>query len=141
MAIVMQYDKGSGVTYAYKTQFSWGVKKKIAGAKRRLLGIVDSQTGEIIPVDGKRKNEEMPKAPQRKNEEMSKASQKKYNTPEKNESPKSSDLKSLCDRFLERCESQKKLAEKLKDQLDAMGKPLDDLKTQMQSLHVNAKER
>jgi hypothetical protein len=49
MAIIHQYDKRSGITYAYESIY-WD-------EKRKLIGRIDPDTGEIVPTDGRcRKN-------------------------------------------------------------------------------------
>jgi len=52
-AIVHQKDKRSGLTYAYESVSYWDKEKKQSRAKRRLIGKVDPQSGEIIPTDGR----------------------------------------------------------------------------------------
>ncbi len=51
--IVYQKDKRSGITYAYKSVSYWDKEKQQSRAKRTLIGRVDSQTGEIVPTDGR----------------------------------------------------------------------------------------
>lgn len=61
MAIIKQHDKRSGITYAYESHSYWDPEKKMVRAKRKLIGRVDAETGEIIPTDGrnhKKKEEE-----------------------------------------------------------------------------------
>ena len=55
MAIIKQYDKRSGITYAYESHSYWDPEKKMTRAKRKLIGRVDPQTGEITPTDGRNK--------------------------------------------------------------------------------------
>lgn len=55
MAIVYQHDKRSGITYAYESISHWDKEKKQSKAKRKLIGRVDKQTGEIVPTDGRGK--------------------------------------------------------------------------------------
>jgi len=49
-AIIRQYDKRIGVTYAYESTSYWDKDKKQSRSQRRLIGIVDSETGEIKPT-------------------------------------------------------------------------------------------
>jgi hypothetical protein len=57
MAIIHQYDKRSGITYAYESISYWDKEKKMSRAKRKLIGRIDPDTGEIVPTDGRcRKN-------------------------------------------------------------------------------------
>ncbi len=53
MAIVYQHDKRSGITYAYESKSYWDKDKKMSRAKRTLIGRVDTDTGEIVPTDGR----------------------------------------------------------------------------------------
>ena len=46
MGIVYQTDKRSGITYAYP-------QLKRSRSKRKLIGRVDKDTGEIVPTDGR----------------------------------------------------------------------------------------
>ncbi len=52
-AIVYQTDKRSGITYAYESVSCWDRDKQQSRAKRTLVGRVDSETGEIVPTDGR----------------------------------------------------------------------------------------
>ena len=53
MAIVKQYDKRSGLTYAYEATYHWDKEKQQSRCTRKLIGRLDTQTGEIIPTDGR----------------------------------------------------------------------------------------
>ena len=53
MAIVKQYDKRSGITYAYEATYHWDKEKQQSRCKRKLIGRVDTETGEIMPTDGR----------------------------------------------------------------------------------------
>ena len=53
MAIVKQYDKRSGITYAYEATYHWDKEKKQSRCTRKLIGRVDDKTGDIIPTDGR----------------------------------------------------------------------------------------
>jgi hypothetical protein len=53
MAIIYQHDKRSGITYAYESHSYWDKEKKTSRAKRTLIGRVDTDTGEIVPTDGR----------------------------------------------------------------------------------------
>jgi hypothetical protein len=59
MAIIHQYDKRSGITYAYESHSYWDKEKKTSRAKRTLIGRVDSVTGEIVPTDGRCKKDKV----------------------------------------------------------------------------------
>jgi hypothetical protein len=62
MAIIHQYDKRSGITYAYESHSYWDKEKKMTRAKRTLIGRVDTATGEIVPTDGRCRKDKPPKA-------------------------------------------------------------------------------
>ena len=53
MAITYNRDKRSGLTYAYETTYTWDKEKKQSRSKRRLIGRLDEETGEIVPTDGR----------------------------------------------------------------------------------------
>lgn len=61
MAIIHQYDKRSGITYAYESHSYWDKEKKTSRAKRKLIGRVDPDTGEIVPTDGRGKKDKVKK--------------------------------------------------------------------------------
>ncbi len=57
MSIVYATDKRSGITYAYESHSYWDKETKKPRCKRKLIGRVDPETGEIKPTDGRcRKN-------------------------------------------------------------------------------------
>jgi len=53
MGIIYQHDKRSGITYAYDSHAVWDKDKKMSRAKRTLIGRLDTETGEIMPTDGR----------------------------------------------------------------------------------------
>ncbi|MDD3028606.1 MAG: IS1634 family transposase [Erysipelotrichaceae bacterium] len=61
MAIVKQHDKRSGITYAYEATYHWDKEKQQSRCKRKLIGRVDSDTGEIVPTDGRCRKDKPPK--------------------------------------------------------------------------------
>ena len=67
IAIIHQKDKRSGLTYAYESISFWDREKKQSRSKRRLIGRVDEQTGEIVPTRGsnKRDKQQAASAPRR----------------------------------------------------------------------------
>ena len=65
MAIVYQPDKRSGITYVYESISTWDKEKKQSRSKRKLIGRLDKETGEIVPTDGRMKGEKVPKPPSR----------------------------------------------------------------------------
>ena len=53
--IIKQYDKRSGQTYLYESISYWDSEKKQSRAKRKLIGKLDPDTGEVVPTDGRMK--------------------------------------------------------------------------------------
>lgn len=53
MAIIKQYDKRSGITYVYESHSFWDPNKKMTRAKRTLIGRLNTETGEVVPTDGR----------------------------------------------------------------------------------------
>lgn len=52
-SIVYQIDKKTGTKYAFESVSYWDKEKKQPRSKRKYLGKVDPETGEIIPSRGK----------------------------------------------------------------------------------------
>ncbi|MCD7833633.1 MAG: septum formation initiator family protein [Lachnospiraceae bacterium] len=50
MALVKQYNRKTGTTYVYDSKSYWDPDKKQPRAKRKLIGKLDPDTGEIIPT-------------------------------------------------------------------------------------------
>ena len=65
MGIVMQYHKDTDTTYVYESESYYDPSKKQSRSKRKLIGKLDKETGEIIPT-GKRgpKKKEKPESQQ-----------------------------------------------------------------------------
>ena len=55
MTRINQYDKRTGITYVYESESYWDKEKQQPRSKRRLIGKLDEQTGEVIPTDGRGK--------------------------------------------------------------------------------------
>ena len=55
MTRINQYDKRTGITYVYESESYWDKEKQQPRSKRKLIGKLDEQTGEIIPTDGRGK--------------------------------------------------------------------------------------
>ena len=53
MAIIKQYHKDTDTTYVYESVSYWDEEKKQSRSRRRVIGKLDPETGEIIPT-GKR---------------------------------------------------------------------------------------
>ena len=61
MAIIKQYHKDTDTTYVYDSQSYWDAEKGQSRSKRKLLGKLDPETGEIIPTGQRgRKKKERP---------------------------------------------------------------------------------
>ena len=58
LKVVFQQNKKSGVIYAYENRPYWDPEKKQSRASRKLLGKVDSLTGNIVPTRGRKAKEE-----------------------------------------------------------------------------------
>ena len=67
MAVVHQTDNRTGITYAYESISVWDKEKKQSRSKRRLIGRVDKDTGEIVETDGRMRRKKTPKPPAAKN--------------------------------------------------------------------------
>ncbi len=93
MAIIKQHDKRSGITYAYESHSYWDPEKKMTRAKRKLVGRVDPETGEIIPTDGRNRKKKGPAVLE------------------------AEDYKKLYEKLLKKCESQEALIHSLQKQL------------------------
>ena len=99
MAIIHQYDKRSGITYAYESHSYWDKEKKTSRAKRTLIGRVDPKTGEIVPTDGRCKKD---KVKLRKSEEP--------------------DYKALYEKLVKSCAAQETLIKALQKEINALKK-------------------
>lgn len=51
MAIIKQYDKRSNTTYFYESISFWDSEKKQSRSKRKLIGKLDPETGEMVPTN------------------------------------------------------------------------------------------
>ena len=50
MAIVKQYHKDTDTTYVYESISYWDAEKGQSRSKRRVIGKIDPETGEIVPT-------------------------------------------------------------------------------------------
>lgn len=64
-SIVYQIDKKTGTKYAFESVSYWDKDKKQPRSKRKYLGKVDPETGEIIPSRGRSSHSEESTAPDR----------------------------------------------------------------------------
>ena len=58
MGIVYQENKKTGITYVYKNEAYWDKEKQQSRAKRKLIGKVDHDTGEILPTRSYQKKQQ-----------------------------------------------------------------------------------
>jgi transposase len=58
MGIVYHTNKKTGITYAYENKAYWDKEKRQSRSKRKLIGKVDLDTGEIIPTRAYQKREQ-----------------------------------------------------------------------------------
>ena len=49
MALIRQYHKDTDTTYVYESESYWDPDKKQSRSRRKVVGKVDPETGEIIP--------------------------------------------------------------------------------------------
>lgn len=58
-SIIKQLNKKTGVTYVYESESYWDKEKRQPRSRRRLIGKIDDETGEIIPTgkSGRKKME------------------------------------------------------------------------------------
>jgi len=93
MAIIKQYDKRSGITYVYEASYWRDPKSGQSRSKRHLIGRLDTETGEIVPTDGRNR--------------------KQKETPEED----ITDYKEAYKKLLKKCESQNEVIKNLKREL------------------------
>ena len=55
MTIIKQKDKRTGTTYVYESESYWDKEKQQPRSKRKLIGKLDEDTGEIVRTDGRGK--------------------------------------------------------------------------------------
>ena len=60
MAIVFQHDKRRDVTYTYYSESYYDKEKKQSRSKRTLIGRVDPETNEIVPVRKSKRSKPLP---------------------------------------------------------------------------------
>lgn len=54
-SIIRSLDRRSGITYVYESESYWDKNKKAPRSRRRLIGKVDPETGEVVPTSGTRR--------------------------------------------------------------------------------------
>ncbi len=55
-SIIKKFNKQTGVTYVYESESYWDKEKKQPRSKRKLIGKIDEETGEIVPTGGRGRN-------------------------------------------------------------------------------------
>ena len=64
MSIIKQYHKDTGITYVYESESYWDKEKKQPRSRRKLIGKLDDETGEIIPTGRKNPNQQERSGPE-----------------------------------------------------------------------------
>lgn len=54
-SIIKKLNKQTGVTYVYESESYWDKEKKQPRSRRKLIGKIDKETGEIVPTGGRGK--------------------------------------------------------------------------------------
>ena len=72
MSIVKAKNQKSGITYVYESESYWDKEKKQPRNKRKIIGKLDDQTGEIVPTRGQSRfeNPATPVTPPQAGEEL-----------------------------------------------------------------------
>lgn len=60
MAIVKQYHKDTNTTYVYESESYWDPEKKQSRSRRRVIGKIDPETGEMIPTGTRGRKKKQP---------------------------------------------------------------------------------
>lgn len=65
-SIIKKLNKQTGVTYVYESESYWDKEKKQPRSRRRLIGKIDEETGEIVPTGrrGNRKKRDLTDIPE-----------------------------------------------------------------------------
>ncbi len=61
-SIIKKLNKQTGVTYVYESESYWDKEKKQPRSKRKLIGRIDEETGEIVPTGGRGKTKKREEA-------------------------------------------------------------------------------
>ena len=66
-SIIKKLNKQTGVTYVYESESYWDKEKKQPRSRRKLIGKIDEETGEIVPTGGRgnRKKRELTDIPEK----------------------------------------------------------------------------
>lgn len=60
MAIIKQLDKRSGITYVYESTSYWDKEKQQPRSRRKLIGKIDPETGEIVATGKRGRKKKVP---------------------------------------------------------------------------------
>ncbi len=62
MALIKQYHRDTDTTYVYSSESYWDPEKKQARSRRKVVGKIDPETGEVVPTGkrGRKKKEQSP---------------------------------------------------------------------------------
>lgn len=52
-SIIKKLNKQTGVTYVYESESYWDKEKKQPRSRRKLIGKIDAETGEVVPTGGR----------------------------------------------------------------------------------------
>ncbi len=52
-SIIKKLNKQTGVTYVYESESYWDKEKKQPRSRRKLIGKIDEETGEVVPTGGR----------------------------------------------------------------------------------------
>ncbi len=52
-SIIKKLNKQTGITYVYESESYWDKEKKQPRSRRKLIGKIDEETGEIVPTGGR----------------------------------------------------------------------------------------
>lgn len=52
-SLIKKINKQTGVTYVYESESYWDKEKKQPRSRRKLIGKIDVETGEIVPTGGR----------------------------------------------------------------------------------------
>lgn len=65
-SIIKKLNKQTGVTYVYESESYWDKEKKQPRSRRKLIGKIDEETGEIVPTGarGNRKKRNLTELPE-----------------------------------------------------------------------------
>lgn len=64
MAIIKQYHKDTDTTYVYESTSYWDAEKGQSRSKRRVIGKIDPETGEVVPTGKRGRRKAAPPAEQ-----------------------------------------------------------------------------